>query len=289
MFYEGDTIYSYGYHFPIATLMADAEGRTVVLFTTDNYSTSTAKHKSITGRACSHMTVFHVPHLGVHGSRFALDVGHHLNVQDYLRRITETLERAKRARSWGPFHLEQADRLIAEAERYITAFSLKGYEDIDWSPESIVAGVKEATRLQAEREEEARRKREEAARRKYREEAWPQIKAWLRGETLPPHKFHSGFSTKRPLPRISHDRVETTWGANVPLEVAKLLYWRSIRCRREHTEYVPERSIHVGDFRLTRIKPNGDLVVGCHDIPFWFMHYAAKKAGIPDKPASIAA
>lgn len=41
MFIEGDTIFSYGYHFPIAKRYLDG----FFLVNTDNYSSSTAKHK----------------------------------------------------------------------------------------------------------------------------------------------------------------------------------------------------------------------------------------------------
>lgn len=43
MFIEGDTVYSYGKHFPIAKKIGDNK----VEFTTDKYSTTTGKHKSL--------------------------------------------------------------------------------------------------------------------------------------------------------------------------------------------------------------------------------------------------
>lgn len=48
MFIDGDTIFSYGYHFPIArkTDKTDENGRKIVLFTDRGYSMTTAKHKS---------------------------------------------------------------------------------------------------------------------------------------------------------------------------------------------------------------------------------------------------
>ena len=49
MFYVDKTIYSYGYHFPIARITDSVvEGRTVILFTTRGYSVSTSKHISYT-------------------------------------------------------------------------------------------------------------------------------------------------------------------------------------------------------------------------------------------------
>jgi len=48
MFIENNTIFSYGYHFPIARKMdkTDENGKTIVLFTNRGYSNTTAKHKN---------------------------------------------------------------------------------------------------------------------------------------------------------------------------------------------------------------------------------------------------
>lgn len=44
-FFRGDTIYSYGQHFPIARHVTGTRGRAAVLFTTRDYSKTTSKHK----------------------------------------------------------------------------------------------------------------------------------------------------------------------------------------------------------------------------------------------------
>jgi len=47
LFIEGDVIYSYGYHFPIAVKVKDsATGNIVMLLNKNRYSVTTAKHKS---------------------------------------------------------------------------------------------------------------------------------------------------------------------------------------------------------------------------------------------------
>jgi len=59
IFFEGQTIYSYGRHFPIATI----EGNDV-FFTLRGYSNSTAKHKNYAHRAITHKNIidcFEVP------------------------------------------------------------------------------------------------------------------------------------------------------------------------------------------------------------------------------------
>lgn len=54
MFIKGETIYSYGYHFPIATRTGQyVRGYEVVLFNRDGYSNTTARHKSRVAQALS--------------------------------------------------------------------------------------------------------------------------------------------------------------------------------------------------------------------------------------------
>ena len=60
-YFDGDTIYSYGSHFPIARHVETKRGR-AVLFTTRDYSVTTSGHKWAVLRACRHLTVFHVQH-----------------------------------------------------------------------------------------------------------------------------------------------------------------------------------------------------------------------------------
>jgi hypothetical protein len=46
LYFENDTIYSYGRHFPIAKIVDDYFGQPTVLFNQANYSNTTAKHQS---------------------------------------------------------------------------------------------------------------------------------------------------------------------------------------------------------------------------------------------------
>ena len=46
MFFEGDVIYSYGKHFPIATFTTTPSGQKVILFNAASYSISTSQHQS---------------------------------------------------------------------------------------------------------------------------------------------------------------------------------------------------------------------------------------------------
>ena len=63
LFFEGDTIYSYGYHFPIARHVENTQGERAVLFTTRRYSVTTEHHKSVVRAALQpwHYPLFMVP------------------------------------------------------------------------------------------------------------------------------------------------------------------------------------------------------------------------------------
>ena len=61
LYFDRETIYSYGNHFPIARHVETKRGR-AVLFTTRDYSVTTSGHKWTVLGACKHLTVFHVQH-----------------------------------------------------------------------------------------------------------------------------------------------------------------------------------------------------------------------------------
>jgi len=101
VFYEGNTIYSYGYHFPIARI--DTE-KNIILYTANTYSTTTARHKSIVWEAISHKDVIVVDNVIAEST-----ADHLLNVKGAIDDIKQLLTKAARARTKGPFHMEQAE------------------------------------------------------------------------------------------------------------------------------------------------------------------------------------
>lgn len=50
-YFQGDTIYSYGSHFPIAKLVTFPNGESGILFTTRTYSSTTSRHASAVWQA----------------------------------------------------------------------------------------------------------------------------------------------------------------------------------------------------------------------------------------------
>ncbi len=71
-YFEGDTIYSYGPHFPAARLFSHpVTGQTCALITTGKRSLTTTRHVALIRQAVSHLTVFGVTNVTVDVSTLA--------------------------------------------------------------------------------------------------------------------------------------------------------------------------------------------------------------------------
>jgi hypothetical protein len=102
LYFTGDTIYSYGSHFPIARRVTNDAGQRAVLFTTASYSVTTSGHCSAVRYAIpSGVPVFHVPN-ACHGRYSGVDPtadDHAANLADYTGRIEKHVITSARARS----------------------------------------------------------------------------------------------------------------------------------------------------------------------------------------------
>lgn len=277
VFYEGDTIYSYGHHFPIARLVQSPHAGRVVLFTTEGYSVSTAKHKTFTRRAIGHLTTFDVPNV-----RANREGEHGANWQAFVERASASIQKAKRARTYKDMHLRHATGAVSDANAYAVAFGLDRLTVTMETLEPTIADLTRIAREQAERDAVAVGIRNRQAQREQRAAVKPIVRAWLKGEN-DPYAGGRMHSIPRPLCRVKGDTVETSWGASVPLLEALALFRLATMVRRsgKPLEFPPGLGRRmVGDFPLTRIGVTGNIVVGCHDIPYRFAKLAADLAGL---------
>ncbi len=116
LYFTGDTIYSYGSHFPIARHVETKRGK-VILLTTKTYSVTTSGHVSAVWSAIPAGTdVFHVPDVVGHGSTTHKD-----HLADYVKRIDVLVVASARARSsWSKESAHNdALALAAEATLYV--------------------------------------------------------------------------------------------------------------------------------------------------------------------------
>ena len=124
MFFADKVVYSYGHHFPIARHVENDRGESAVLFTTDTYGKSTAKHKTITSRACHHLTVFHVPHI----SEYFGEARHERNMASYQSEYDGIIERAERCNvnSYAgiTYYIQAAQNTVQTGADYAAFFDL---------------------------------------------------------------------------------------------------------------------------------------------------------------------
>lgn len=116
MFFDGDTIYSYGEHFPIARIHGD-----VVLFTASGHSVTTEKHKRIVWNAARRRydRVFTVDTV-----RAGCVLDHERNLRHIVEGAIDSYRKASRARKQRDYLITQARRLVFDAEKYAERFGL---------------------------------------------------------------------------------------------------------------------------------------------------------------------
>jgi hypothetical protein len=248
MFIDGNTIYSYGKHFPMAR---HTDG--VILLTTDSYSNTTAKQLSQLGGAIpSSRTVYRVADV------LANDHTTHLmNFHDYIIRYESLLEQAARARTNKEWLLDQAVTLASQANDYAQRFGVR-HTPIDTSGIDLesIKDVVTARKLE-------RKKQSEKLERKKQREQSKQIKDW---QNNTPNV--RAPSTDKVYLRIVLGNIQTSKHAVIPVSATPMLWDMVTTCRKEKQSYIPKEKLSVGNYSLTQIDASGNIKVNCHLIAF---------------------
>jgi hypothetical protein len=118
-YFNGDIIYSYGSHFPIARHVKNNNGESAILFTTRDYSPTTAAHKREVNHAISSGMrdfVFNIENV--------TDEPSISDVKSLEDKAIKSLKSAKRARVYKDFHIKNAETLIEQANKLNDFFSI---------------------------------------------------------------------------------------------------------------------------------------------------------------------
>lgn len=288
MFAEGLTIYSWGTHFPIARWVdatpakadADAFPARVVLFNADGYSSSTGKHKSYTACAIPHSAVvFRVPKRlwGDHKAALAY----------FEAEALEAYRKSARARTYAQSHRDDAARLLTTAQRYASAFGVRGYVAPVFEELEAVAAkrAKAQERAAAKARKEAERKAQER-----REQAAADFADWQAGLVhFVPQEWRTAPDGGAYVRRRG-DNLETSQGASVPWAHAVRAF-RFIKLVRERGEafHTNGRVIRVGHFTVDEIDTLGNMRAGCHRFAWAEIERLAKAEGVFDVAPSAEA
>lgn len=239
-YFSGDTIYSYGSHFPIAKHVT-YNGKEAVLFTTRTYSNTTSKHIGVVKMACRHLNVIYCQNP---------ENSHSSNLENFQTRLEEIAKGLNRARK-PEIYLNQISQINEEIRKYIEFFEIVVSEQL-----SILMNVDNKEywidylekKNNIIKEENKRRQKEEE--KKYKKE----LNKWLSGESSRLY----GYSNKQDWLRMYNGRIQTSQAVEIPIEMGKRLY-----------SSIKENTMKVGDKVLNYdVREIGkEYKIGCHTFP----------------------
>lgn len=244
--------YSYaaviGKHFPEGVALASGK-----------WSVTTTSHQAALRQACSHLKRVYVPDPSdVDTSYRAVQI----NVANLLRK-------ASTAKARKEYYLGDALRQIADFNTFA-----------EWanSPLRIEPPVTDGEALKsialAVKADNA--KRNAALKERARIDALDtaaKIAEWRNGTYV-----HIPYNHAVVL-RVVGDEVQTSKGARIPVSECPLI-WAMVQRKKEWKPGNP-----IGVYRLTKIRADGSIVVGCHDIPASEIEYIAGVLGYTSKQA----
>lgn len=286
--FEGARAFSYAAC--IGRIVRDPKGKKVFLVSSSSWSVTTAKHQSnLRSSIPGDETVYTVPCMGSKYSDMT-ESDHRENVVYLLAEFVDNEAKAGRARKYKAYDLNRALAYLASARDYAKRFKIKGikfpnaakmaeletkavqYAEITAEFERQDNERREREReawLAAEparREAEAERQRLAALDQAEREaEALAKLEAWLAGTYNNTSLF---YRLPYPRLRVNGDKVETTMGADAPLEHVKKAMPLVLRAVRSGTAWKPNgETIRLGHYSASSISVDGLLTVGCHLFP----------------------
>jgi len=204
-FFRGGVLYSYGSHFPICKFI-ETSGERMLLFTTRSYSNTTSKHISLARNATSHIKKIFCNNP---------EASHADNFQAWINSAETSATKLAKAKK-PEIYLNELSHTAKEANKYANFFGILIPETLQ-----TLVGMKD----KAEFKEYANKKAEATAKEAHRimkenkKKFKESFKKWISCE-IPYLYERLGFD----FLRLNDDRVETTQGVKIPIELAKRLY-----------------------------------------------------------------
>ena len=260
MYFEGNTIYSYGRHYPIARFVEN-KGREAVLFnSTDSSMTTKTKHKNAVNRALIGHDVIYVPNLSPSFERE--------NVEYFKQAFEDSLISMARARKNADMHYNQAVRLNSQLNTYLKLF---GRKPIDMLKGHDMQALQEIAKENARKQAKVRAK----AKKKRIKELESDAIAWRKGESrYLSHDYPTCLRMK------SLETVQTSQGAEFPLQDALKALPLIRACKSKGVEWNRNgESIKLGHFQVDRIEKSGNVKAGCHYVTFKEIQLFAESIG----------
>lgn len=274
-YFNGGTIYSYGGHFPIATIAGND-----VLFTKRTYSNTTAKHIGKASQAISHKNIIRCYDVPTNLKYCSAD--HESNLSKWKRAIKASFDELgnKRIRDTQS-RINSINGLIDELNTYCKYFKLpikdkelKGLLKLAAMPDFL-----EQAREAKDKQNEANaRKMKQAVKayevylkfwRAYNDEAIKDMPA--KQKELCNYYVNNAASLTRLRFNTAENRIETSKGIQIPAEIAKRAFIQLNGCMEGVC-----KSISVPVLHYTITETTKDTIkAGCHTIPKADVQYIA--------------
>lgn len=263
-YFEYNTIYSYGGHFPIAVI--DKQDSNIVYFTTRGYSPTTSGHISIVRYAANHKTFIYCKNPD-QASR-----GYHAeNIADFesnAKSIAQSLPNSRKPEIYLNKIAQERETLKKYAEHFnldLTSYNLKFIYI-----ESKDGGAK-ATEQELKEREERRLKAEERERERQAErlkEHKKNVIKWRKFAGKYENQTAHLYSREERIDYLRHNtvtnRIETSQGIEVPLEYAKKFYLQVLEIVANGTCDICGTQF-LNAYEIKEI--NKDFIqIGCHKI-----------------------
>lgn len=274
-YFRKGTIYSYGSHFPIATINGND-----VFFTLRSYSNTTAKHINEARQAASHKNFIYV-HDVPEDFRY-LSAVHEANITYWKKQIAATFKELgnKRLRDITS-RINKVQNNISQLETYCQYFKLpikdkelKNLLKLAASPDFVTiargASEKEAAAL-AKKMKQATKAFEQyiSLWREYKDEEIKELPDNIKALCNFYANNHQSFTRLRF--NTEQNRLETSKGVQIPAEVAKRAYLALNGCMEGSCKSL---SIPVMSYTITETGKDY-IKAGCHTIPKSDVQYIA--------------
>lgn len=286
-YFEYGTIYSYGGHFPIATI----EGRDV-FFTLRSYSNTTAKHIGAARQAASHLNFIYCFEVPVKWNQkkslkqSEIFSTHETNLKRWKQTILATFKELGNTRIRDTqSRINSISRDIEQMNIYCQYFNLK---QKDKELQAVLSLVNSPDFINKAREAKANEAAILAAKMKKAEKAYQQyLNLWrqsnedaiqeLTAKVKELCNFYRNQSTAFTHLRYNKDqnRIETSKGVQIPAEVAKRAYLALNGCLEGKCSGL---NIPVLGYTITETTDKA-LIAGCHTIPKEDVKYIANLCG----------
>ena len=247
IFFRGNTIYSYGSHFPIAKHVVNSEGTPAILFTTRSYSNTTAKHISIVRGASNHLNTIYCS---------SPDNTHSHNFDKWAGRSEEVAQNLKRAKK-PEIYLNQLGSIKNEVEKYAKFFSV----EVPVTLQQLLS-VQNSDQFVAYKEKLAIFQKEEQLRAVKAKQAKlaKDLKDW---RTFKLNKMYDRLDVDYLRYNAEDRRVETSQNVQIPVAVAQIAFRWAIQTLE--IGGCKDCNFKILDYTVTELTKKF-IRIGCHKI-----------------------